>query len=114
IPEEYTKWLEHRLNGCKTALHFNGYMATLFDVDSGLEQGCSGSPCWFIFSNVDLIDDDKFTVSQTDAAFIDDTYYAARVKTLEESNAMLKHIMTGPNGALTWAKAHHTCFELDK
>lgn len=55
-----------------------------------------------------------FSINETGAAFIDDTYYAARAKTPEASNTMLEKIMTGPGGALEWAKAHHACFELDK
>lgn len=114
IPEEYTRWLEHQLKGQKTTLHLDGYKSVLRNVDNGLEQGCSGSPLWFLFSNADLIEDNIFTKDDTGTAFINNTYYAARAKTPEESNTKLEKIMTGPGGALEWAKSHHACFELDK
>ncbi|KZP21377.1 hypothetical protein FIBSPDRAFT_688183, partial [Athelia psychrophila] len=114
IPEEYTGWLKRRLEGKKTVLHFDGFKSELFDVSNGLEQGCSGSPLWFLFLNADSIDDSNFEKDETGAAFMDDTYLGARAKTPEESNSMLEAMMTRPGGALEWAKSHHACFELDK
>ncbi|KZP03026.1 hypothetical protein FIBSPDRAFT_683624, partial [Athelia psychrophila] len=56
IPAEYTDWLARRLDGRRTILHFDGYKSIMREVNNGLEQGCSGSPLWYLFSNADTIE----------------------------------------------------------
>lgn len=114
VPQQYTDWIERRLDGRRTTIQFDDYVSEPFPVLSGLEQGCTASPLWFLFSNSDLIEDDKFGKNQSGAAFIDDTYYAARASTAQAANDILLGMMTGEGGALEWAKTHHAKFELEK
>ncbi|KZP13386.1 hypothetical protein FIBSPDRAFT_693647, partial [Athelia psychrophila] len=69
------------LDGRKTTIQFDDYISDPFPVLSGLEQGCTASPLWFLFSSSDLIEDDQFEKDELGTAFMDDTYLAARANT---------------------------------
>lgn len=114
VPQEYTDWLDRRLDGRTSTIQFDDYVSEPFPVTNGLEQGDTGSPLWFLFFNADLIEDSRYGSNELAAAFIDDTYLAARASSAEEATALLEDMMTRDGGALDWAKTHHAKFELDK
>ena len=56
VPEEYVSWLRTKLSGRKTRLKFDDYTTALFDIISGIDQGCPLSVILYAFYNSDLID----------------------------------------------------------
>jgi len=50
IPKQYTDWYRLRLTGRQTVLCFDDYVSPLFNIDSGVDQGCPlsmvGFLCW--------------------------------------------------------------------
>lgn len=87
--------------------HLDGFKSEPFSINNRVKQGCSESLLWFLFSNTDLIDNSRFGKDDIGTAYIGNTYYTARVKTTEQSNAMLVKI-------IEWARTLHAYFELDK
>lgn len=113
VPEEYTNWLQRRVQGRRTTLCFDDFRSESFEVSNGPDQGCPSSGPFFLFYNADLIDipTDRDEIA---SAFVDDTYLAARATTIEESYNRITHMITRPKGALEWSRTHYSKFELDK
>jgi len=56
IPKQYTDWYRLCLTGRQTVLCFNDYVSPLFNINSGIDQGCLLSVVGFLFYNADMLD----------------------------------------------------------
>ena len=113
IPEEYTEWIQRRVQGRRTTLCFDDYRSEMFEVLNGLDQGCPASGPLYIFYNADLIDI-PISKDELASAFVDDCIVAARAPSVQESNERVVNMVTRPKGALEWSHNHVSKFELDK
>lgn len=86
IPSEYTKWYKQHLQDRTTALTFDDFTSNVFQVLSGLDQGCPISLVFFPLYNTLLI---KLADNNKDLlclGFIDNTTFATWGETFEEAN----------------------------
>jgi hypothetical protein len=116
IPTQYVEWYRRRLENRTTHLFFDDYQLKLFKVPDGLHQGCPLSPIAFIFYNSDVLEvaNPNPRKGELSLGFLDDVALAARVKSYEESNEKLRHMMEKRGGALEWSERHHAEFKLEK
>ena len=56
VPKEYVNWLHIKLEGRHTCLVFDNFILDLFEILSGINQGCPLSVILYAFFNSDLID----------------------------------------------------------
>ena len=103
-----------RLTGRKTSLCFDDYISILFNILSGLDQGCPISPIGFLFNNADILEVPRRHRGEIGFGFIDDVGLGARGPTQQAANAKIKSMMERRGGCIEWSHTHHVNFEMDK
>jgi len=76
-------------------------------------QGDLLSMVLYQFYNADILDTPN-TSNEAAAAYVDDAILIVTAKTFEEMHHILTDMMTRQGGAIDWAKAHNSSFELMK
>ena len=114
IPTQYIEWYRMRLTGRKTTLCFDDYISSLFDIFSGIDQGCPISPIGFLFYNADILEVPNRQRGEIGFGFIDDVGLGARGPTQQAANAKVKSMMERRGGCIEWSRTHHVNFEMDK
>ena len=56
VPEEYINWYKMCMTRKATMLEFDNYCSPLFQIESGINQGCPLSALAFLFYNADILD----------------------------------------------------------
>ena len=114
LPAEYISWYKTRLTGRSTTLEFDDFCSTLFNIDTGIDQGCPLSVVGFLFYNADILDIPNKKKGELGAGFIDDIKFMARGPTFEAANMKLANIVERPGGCFEWSTTHQVEFEIDK
>ncbi|GBE84774.1 RNA-directed DNA polymerase from mobile element jockey [Sparassis crispa] len=111
VPVEIVDWIRHRLEGCHTHLIFDDFTSAIFEILSGIDQGCPLSVILYQFYNSDLLDSAKLTLA---LGHIDDVALIATGSNFEETHDNLRHCMDHSDGAMMWSADHQSEFSLDK
>lgn len=114
VPKEYVDWLRVKLSGRKTRLNFDDYTSELFDISSGIDQGCPLSVILYAFYNSDLIDSADTDDGECAVGSMDDVALVVTGKTFEECHDRVRRFMDRDGGAQDWSRAHNSVFSLDK
>ena len=114
VPEEYINWYKMRMTGRATTLEFDDYCSPLFQIESGIDQGCPLSALAFLFYNADVLDIADTKNGELVLGFIDDITIMARGPSFSTANAKLLHMLERPGGCMDWSQTHQTEFEMDK
>ena len=83
IPQEYTRWIEMKVEGCRTTLCFNDHTTEEKVISQGMDQGCPLSGITYQFYNADLLGTTRSGNKEDSIAFIDDAVILAEGDTLE-------------------------------
>ena len=89
VPEEYVNWLRIKLAGRKTRLKFDDYTTELFDILSGIDQGCPLSVFLYAFYNSDLIDSARTAEGELDCVRANRETLALLLAGLDHSHRQL-------------------------
>ena len=100
IPELIVNWLRNKLRGRRTRLKFDDFTSQLFEIISGIDQGCPLSVILYKIYNSLLIRCADDLASTFPVAYIDDVAAVAVGRTLLDTTADLRTYMTRPRGAL--------------
>ena len=114
VPREYVDWLRVKLAGRKTRLKFDDFTTELFDILSGIDQGCPLSVILYAFYNSDLIDSARLEEGELAVGSMDDVALIVTGKTFADCHAKIRKFMERHGGGLDWSKAHNSAFSLDK
>lgn len=116
IPETIVDWLRRKLQGRKTSLSFDDYISDLFEIFSGIDQGCPLSVIRYKIYNCMLLECIEILgLTGADAfAFIDDVAVVAFGKNLQETCRILMAFMQSPGGASDWSRTRNSLFALAK
>ena len=102
------------MTGRATTLEFNDYCSPLFQIESGIDQGCPLSALAFLFYNADILDITDTKNGELVLGFIDDIVIMARGPSFSAANAKLLHMLEHQGGCMEWSCTHQTEFEIDK
>ena len=116
IPEVIVNWLRRKLRGRKTKLSFDDYVSDLFEIISGIDQGCPLSVILYKIYNCMLLECITLLgLTHADAvAFIDNVAVIAFGKNLQETCETLLAFMQSPGGAYDWSRTRNSLFALAK
>ncbi|RPD60880.1 hypothetical protein L227DRAFT_488420, partial [Lentinus tigrinus ALCF2SS1-6] len=114
VPPEYVQWLRVKLSGRKTRLKFDDYTSDLFDIVSGIDQGCPLSVILYAFYNSDLIDSAHTAEGETAVGSMDDVALIVTGKTFTICHGKVRKFMDRPGGAMDWSTSHNSAYSLDK
>ena len=114
IPEEYTKWMERRLAGRQTTIHFDDYQTPLFHIDNGLDQGDPFSGICYLIYNADLLKIPILRIGEHILLFVDDAAIIVVGRDLFETHQKLRNIMQREGGIFEWARLHNCEFGVEK
>ena len=95
-------------------LEFNDYCSPLFQIKSGINQGCPLSALAFLFYNADVLDIADMKNGKLVLGFINDIAVMARGPSFSTANAKLLHMLEHPGSCMDWSQMHQTEFEIDK
>ena len=102
------------MTGRATMLEFNNYCSPLFQIESGIDQGCPLSALAFLFYNADILDITDTKNRELALGFIDDIVIMARGPSFSAANAKLLHMLEHQGGCMEWSHTHQTEFEINK
>lgn len=94
IPQQYTDWIQRKMDGCKTVLKFDDFTSDPFQIINGCDQGCPLSVFCYLFYNADLLDVAQPQKSEMAIAFMDDVNLIKAAKTFKSANQGLQQMMT--------------------
>ena len=116
IPDVIVDWLRRKLRGRRTQLSFDDYISDLFEIVSGIDQGCPLSVILYKIYNSMLLECIRILgLTGADAfAFIDDVAVIALGKSLQETCDILLAFMQSPGGAYDWSRTRNSLFALAK
>ena len=114
IPREYTQWLQRRLDNRWTTLAFDDYESEPFEVTVGLDQGCPGSPLYWILYCTPLLTLLQDTAKVLGFTFVDDHTIAARANNFEETHTLIESMLWRDGGIMDWAHEHNCKFGINK
>lgn len=114
VPKQYVDWYRLHLSGRKTVLCFNDYTSPLFNINSGIDQGCPLSIVGFLFYNADMLDIPNRKNGEIGLGIIDDMCMAAHGQCFPASNQKVKKMIKCRGGCIDWSHSHHVDFKLDK
>ncbi|EIW59061.1 uncharacterized protein TRAVEDRAFT_121083, partial [Trametes versicolor FP-101664 SS1] len=114
VPAQYVDWLRVKLSGRKTRLHFDDFSSDLFDIASGIDQGCPLSVILYAFYNSDLIDSADTKKGEHAVGSMDDVALVVTGKTFVDCHDKVRRFMERDGGANDWSRAHNSAFSLDK
>ena len=114
IPELIVNWLRNKLRGRRTRLKFDDFTSQLFEIISGIDQGCPLSVILYKIYNSLLIRCADDLASTFPVAYIDDVAAVAVGRTLLDTTADLRTYMTRPRGALHWSRKANSFFNIPK
>ncbi|GBE90127.1 RNA-directed DNA polymerase from mobile element jockey [Sparassis crispa] len=114
VPIEIVNWLRRHLEGRHTRILFDDFKLALFEILSGIDQGCPLSVILYEFYNSDLFEIAHRIPHSLALGYIDDTAIIATGKDYTETHATLCNYMDGRNGAMTWSNTHQSEFSPDK
>ncbi|TFY52367.1 hypothetical protein EVJ58_g10059 [Rhodofomes roseus] len=114
IPEVIVDWLRRKLQGRKTRLSFDDFVSHLFEIFSGIDQGCPLSVLLYKIYNLVLLECADNTQNVSALGFIDDVGVLAVGKNLGETNGKLRNYMERRGGAKEWSRTRNSKFALNK
>ncbi|KAL7281623.1 hypothetical protein ACG7TL_004940 [Trametes sanguinea] len=114
VPVEYVAWLRIKLTGCKTRLRFDDFTSDLFDIVSGIDQGCPLSVILYAFYNSPLIDSADLAAGERAVGSMDDVALVTTGKTCDVCHDKVRSFMDREGGAQQWSHSHNSMFSLDK
>ena len=114
VPPQIISWLREKLRGRRTRLKFDDFISDLFDIDSGIDQGCPLSVILYSFYNSPLIDSAQLALGEIPAGSMDDVALIAIGRTFAETHAKLTDFFLRPGGANEWSDTHNSSYSLDK
>ena len=116
IPEVIVDWLRRKLQGRRTKLSFNDFMSDLFEIVSGIDQGCPLSVILYKIYNCMLLECiELLGLTGADMfAFIDDVAVIALRSNLQQTCEILIAFMQSPGGANNWSRMRNSLFALAK
>jgi ribonuclease HI/exonuclease III len=113
VPLKITRFVENMLKDRTTWLKFDDHVSESIEIDNGIGQGDPLSMVLYQYYNADLLDIPA-SAAEFAAAYVDDAILVATAKTFEDTHSMLENMMTREGGAIEWAKAHNSNFEMSK
>jgi len=113
VPTKIVEFVKNMLQGRSTYLKFDDFTLKNICMENGIGQGDPLSMVLYQFYNADILDMPN-TKNEAAAAYVDDTILIATAKTFEEMHQILMDMMTREGGAMDWAKAHNSNFEITK
>ncbi len=114
VPAEYVDWLRVKLEHRRTQLKFDDYVSDVFEILSGIDQGCPLSVILYAFYNSDLIDSAVLKNGETAVGSMDDVALVVTGKTFAACHVKIRQFMERAGGALDWSRAHNSHYSLDK
>ncbi len=114
VPREYVDWLRIKLDGRRTQLKFDDHTSAMFEVLSGIDQGCPLSVILYAFYNSDLIDSACAANGETAVGSMDDVAMIVIGKTFPDCHSKIRQFMERSGGAFDWSQAHNSTYSLDK
>lgn len=116
IPEIIVNWLRRKLQGRHTQLSFDDYVSDLFEIVSGIDQGCPLLVILYKIYNSMLLECIRILgLTGADAfAYIDDVAVIAFGRNLQETCNILLTFMQSPGGANDWSRTRNSLFALTK
>lgn len=114
VPRVIVDWLRRKLDGRRTRLKFDDFVSPLFDIISGIDQGCPLSVILFQFYNSDLPDLAREHGQVEVYLNIDDAVAIKIANTREDALKGLADFMTQDGAAQDWSQEHNSQFELSK
>ncbi|GBE85933.1 hypothetical protein SCP_0804570 [Sparassis crispa] len=101
VPIEIVNWLRRRLKGRHTRILFDDFKLALFEILSGIDQGCPLSVILYEFYNSDLFEITYRVPHSLALGYIDDAVIIATGKDYTETHATLCSYMDGHNSVMT-------------
>ena len=114
IPEAIVDWLRSKLRGRRTSLKFDDFTSQLFEIISGIDQGCPLSVILYKIYNALLLRCADNLPSTFPVAYIDDVATVAVGKTLTDTQDALRKYMCQTGGALSWSRMANSFFNIPK
>ena len=114
IPKVYTNFIRTLLTNRRTKITFDDFVSDSIDIDNGIGQGDPLSMLLYIIYNADLLEIIDYDVLEDAIGYVDDIALVAVGNTFDETTARLQNLMSKPDGALEWSRAHNSKFEISK
>lgn len=114
VPKKLIDWLRRKLTGRKTRLKFDDHVSALFDIISGIDQGCPLSVILFQFYNSDLPTIGRDCGDVLVYLNIDDAMAISIADSRTEAIQKLETFMSAPGGAANWSNTHNSKFDIKK
>lgn len=114
VPPQIITWLREKLRGRRTRLKFDDFISDLFDIVSGIDQGCPLSVILYSFYNSPLLDSARSMLGELPVGSMDDVALIAIGYTFIETHAKLTDFFVRPGGAIEWSETHNSAYSLDK
>jgi ribonuclease HI len=114
IPRQHVSWLDIRMGGRWTSIVFDDHESELFEVLNGLDQGCPGSPLYWLIYNAGLARLLRKKEKESGVIFVDDFTAVAVGETFEETHEKLEGVMCKDGGVFDWETTHNCSFGIEK
>ena len=114
VPKVIIDWLHEKLYGQQTHLKFDDFISALFDIVSGIDQGCPLSVILYGFFNTFLINSAQLKNGEITVGSMDNVALITIGRTFSETHAKLLDFFTHPGGVDEWSTSHNSHFSLDK
>ena len=114
VPKCIVDWLREKLRERRTCLKFDDFESILFDIESGIDQGCPLSVILYGFFNTLLINSAQHKNGEIAVGSMDDVALIVTGRTFAETHEKLRIFFSRPGGADEWSLSHNSHFSLDK
>ena len=114
VPPQIIAWLWEKLQGCCTHLKSNDFISDLFDIVSGINQGCPLSVILYSFYNSPLLDSARSLLGKLPVGSMNDVALIAIGYTFVEMHVKLTDFFLCPGGMNEWSKTYNSTYSLDK